>query len=381
MPAGRWLSGAAALAVSIAPALAGPVSFDALPGWATDDHAAAFAAFHEACGAVLERPAAAASGPADPAALATACRAARALPPDPGRAAARRFFEARFRPERVGAADGGFLTGYFEPELRGSRRRHGRFRVPLYRLPDDVVAVSAAAGLDPALTHARRRADGALEPYPDRAAIEAGALAGRGLEIVWLADPVDAFFAHVQGSVRVRLDDGAVVRLGFAGRNGRPYTPIARRLIERGEIAREDMTAERLAAWLRAHPDEAPALMAENPSYIFFREIDGLAAGHGPVGALGVPLTPGRSLAVDPAALPLGVPVFLDGTLPLGAGGAPVAVHRLVVAADTGAAIRGPGRGDLFVGTGAAAGRAAGRLRHPVDFVVLVPRPEAGDGR
>jgi membrane-bound lytic murein transglycosylase A len=374
-----------ALALSAAAGAAAqpvPVAFSAIPGWAAEDHAAAFATFRHDCAAVARRTPARGSGPVDPKALAAACRAALGLPAGTGAAAARRFFETRFVPMRIGTPDSGFLTAYYEPEIEGARSPGGRFRVPLYRLPPDVVAVrgGAKAGLDPDLTHARKRPDGRLEAIPDRAAIDAGALAGRGLELVWLADPIDAFFVHIQGSARIRLSDGQVIRVGFAGRNGHPYTPIGRLLIERGEIAREEMTADRLARWLRDHPDEAPALMAANRSYIFFREIDGLDAERGPVGALGVPLTAGRSLAVDPKAHPFGTPVFVAADLPIGPAGAAQPFRRLMIADDTGAAIRGPARGDLFLGSGAAAQALAGPIRHPATFVVLAPRREAGDG-
>ena len=372
----------AAWAAAAAPARAvdeAPVRFSALPGWADEDHAAAFAAFRGTCPAVVGRRPPLVTGPADGRDLVRACKMALALSPRLGAAEARGFFERNFHPVRIGEPATGFVTGYYEPELAGSRTRQGAFRYPLYAPPAGIVAVTAGDGLGGGLTHARRGADGRLAAMPDRAAIEAGALAGQGLELVWLADPIDAFFVHVQGSTRVRLDDGSVVRYGFAARNGHPYTAIGKLLIDRGAIARDDMTAPRLVAWLRAHPDEAPALMAANRSYIFFREVEGLDAAAGPVGALGAPLVAGRSLAVDPKVHPLGVPVYVAADLPATPEGATAPFRRLMVAADTGAAIRGPGRADVFLGSGAEAGAVAGLMRHPASFFVLVPG--AGDGR
>lgn len=367
---------AASLILPADTAAAEAVRFAELPGWANDDHAAALAAFRAGCPAAVARKRVKTAVPVDAAALRRACKVAASLPAAADAATARRFFEAQFQPVRV-AADG-FVTGYFEPEVAGSLAPGGPYRVPLYRRPPDLVDVKGGTGALAGFSHARRGPGGRLTPYDDRAAIEAGALAGRGLELVWLADPVDAFFVHVQGSARVRLPDGRVLRVGYDGKNGHPYTAIGRLLIERGEIAREDMTAERLAAWLKAHPDEAGALMAANASFVFFRPLD-RPANEGPVGALGVPLVAGRSLAVDPAVQPYGVPVFIAADLPIGPGGALAPFRRLMAAHDTGSAIKGAGRGDIFVGAGDAAGAVAGRLRHPAEVFVLVPRG-AGDG-
>lgn len=245
----------------------------------------------------------------------------------------------------------GLLTGYYEPELRGALVRGGAFQVPLLALPDGP------------------------GPWPDRAAIEDGALDGIARPLVFVDDPVDAFFLHIQGSGRIRLPDGRVLRLGYAGQNGHPYRAIGRALIERGEIAPEAMSMQAIRGWLAAAPPAAAAaLMRGNPSFIFFRVLAGLDPGAGPLGAQGVPLTPGRSLAVDPALVPYGAPVFLRSAHPLT--GAPLL--RLVVAQDTGGAIRGPGRGDLFWGWGPAAAAAAGAMRAPGELIVLRPRPGAG---
>jgi len=209
------------------------------------------------------------------------------------------------------------------------------------------------------------------DPFPDRAAIETGAFAGRGLELVWL-DPVDAFFVHIQGSARILLQGGEVVRVNFAGRNGYPFTPIGRVLVERGTMTREKADATSIRAFLAANPIDAPALMRENRSYIFFRMDEGRPAHEGPIGAQTLPVTAGRSIAVDDDIWPYGLPVWIDTRLPVKRGDAPM--RRLMIAQDTGAAIRGPARADIFIGTGQEAGRIAGRIRHRGHFVILMPR-------
>ena len=221
------------------------------------------------------------------------------------------------------------------------------------------------------LTAARRTRHG-LQPFPDRAAIENGALGRSAHPLVYL-DPNDAFVVHVQGSARIRLAGGQVRRVAFAGRNGHPYTAIARVLSQREHIPASQLGLQGLLDWLRSHPDQAAALRQENKSYIFFRLAHDLAPEDGPVGGSGIPLTPGRSLAVDRTAWRYGLPVWLEGELPRPDGG-PEPLHRLVVAQDTGTAIVGPARGDLFLGTGEAAGAQAGLVRQPVRFVVLMPR-------
>ena len=209
-------------------------------------------------------------------------------------------------------------------------------------------------------------------PYADRAAIDAGALAGRELELLWVDDPVDRFFLEIQGSGQVRLPDGETVRVGYADQNGRPYRAIGKDLIESGAIPREQMSMQAIRAWLEANPKQAPAMMAKNPSYVFFTELTELAAASGPLGAQGVPLTPGRSLAVDRKFLPLGAPIWVDTVAPEPRGRAPVA--RLLVAQDTGGAIRGPVRGDVFWGAGPQAEHLAGHMKSPGRLFILLPR-------
>lgn len=218
--------------------------------------------------------------------------------------------------------------------------------------------------------------DGRLVPYWDRAQIEAGALRDQKLALLYVAGPVDAFFLQIQGSGRVLLGNGDVVRVGYAGQNGRPYVAIGKVLADRGQLRRADVTMQSIRAWLEQHPAEAAGVMAENPSYVFFRELPRLRADEGPLGALGVPVTPGRSIAVDHRYIPLGLPVWVDTTDSLDG----VPLQRLMLAQDVGGAIKGPVRGDVFFGWGAQAEARAGRMRQPGRLFVLLPRPRPRDG-
>ena len=355
-----------------------PLDFAALPGWRADDLAAAFGAFLISAQAVVaQAPKTRAVGVPGEAIAGVARRAL-----DGGvlsAEAARAFFESEFRPFLVRTAGGsGFFTGYYEPEVNGSRVRTNRFTVPIYRRPDDLVDVDARSpppGLSAGTSFARQTERG-LAPYPDRRAIECGALAGRGLELVWLDNPVDVFFIHIQGSARVRLADGALIRLAYAAKSGHPYTPIGRVLRERGALAAGAVTMASIRRWLAEHPDEAPEVMWTNRSFIFFRETPDGDPDNGPVGAAGVSLTAGRSLAVDRLLYTFHSPVFVDTSLPNGR-----AFRRLMFAQDTGSAIVGPGRGDIFFGSGGAAGEVAGAMQAEGRFVLLAPRgfePGAG---
>lgn len=284
---------------------------------------------------------------------------------------AKYFFETRFQPYLVGnrADKTGLFTGYYEPELRGRWSPELEFRVPIYSRPKDIVSVDAGK-FDPKFQgeHLAGRIEGnELIPYYTRAEINAGALSGRELEILWVDDPVDAFFMHIQGSGRVVLKDGAHVRLGYAGRNGHRYTSIGRELVAMGQMRLDDVTAPAIRDWLKAHPVAGQDLMNRNKSFVFFRVIEG----EGPIGAQGVPLTPGRSLAVDNAFIPYGVPIWLDTTDPL-ADGQPL--RRLMVAQDTGSAIRGPVRGDVFWGFGDEAALRAGLMKQDGRYYLLLPR-------
>ena len=353
-----------------------PATFGDLVGWPADDHAAALRTFRRSCQPLLQgeaspRPAAAAGD------LRAACEAALTSADAPGGYEARRFFERWFTPFRVVPPSGaGFLTGYFEPELAGSEVPSPDFTAPLLARPDDLVSLSPGEtlpGLDPTLQATRRAGDG-FEPYPDRGAIQDGALGDRARPLLYLRDPVDVFITQVQGSARVRLPDGRALRVAYAGRNGHPYTSVGRLMVQQGLVPLPEMNLERMTAWLREHPTEGRALMRQNRSYVFFRIARELAPEDGPIGGAGVPLTPGRSLAVDRTLWPYGLPVWLEGELPRPEGGAEP-LRRLMVAQDTGTAIVGPARGDFYFGSGAEAGTRAGLLRHPVAFTVLLPRP------
>lgn len=350
-----------------------PLPFAAIPGWAQDDHAAAFSAFLVSCGPVIEgRAETRRAKPADDA-LAAVCRAAVARS---GEADARAFFETRFAPFEVVPESGrGFLTGYYEPEVAGSRTPTADFAWPIRARPPDLVTRTPdepLGGLDPSLAAGRRAPTGLVE-MPDRAAIEAGALGADAPPLLYVRDEVEAFFIHVQGSARVRLTDGSVVRLAYAGRNGHAYTAIGRLLVTGFGLTPEEVTLEKLKAWLRAHPQEGRALMRRNRSFIFFRVADELRADEGPIGGAGLPLAPGRSLAVDRNLWSYGLPLFVAADVPEEV--APSGrIARLTVAQDTGSAILGPARGDLFFGAGEEMGRRAGALRHAARFIVLLPR-------
>ncbi len=353
--------------------------FKQLAGWADDDHAAAFSAFHRSCRKIVTVADARIAKGEPPGnelvPLLEVCKVALALPESIEDSAARSFFEANFLPKAVRQNAGrAFLTGYFEPELQGSRERSEQFTIPVLAKPDDLVPLFAdthRAAHNHELTSGRQSADG-IVAYDDRKAIESGALSGRGLEILYLADRFDTYIMHVQGSGRVVLPDGTAVRLAYAAKNGHPYTSIGRILIDRGEIDKEAMSLDTLEAWVRGNPDAAKELMWENRSYIFFRELEGWDPSLGPPGGQGVALTPGRSLAVDASIHNLGTPIWVD--VPGLEDPAGSEFRRLMVAQDVGSAIKGAGRGDIFWGSGVSAGQIAGKTRHPGRFWTLVPR-------
>ena len=354
-----------------------PTHFDDLPGWAQDDPRPAFATFRNSCGPITRG-----KDSADPprrifTALKPICARAARLPAAPSEARARTFFEREFRPFIITAVDQqhGFLTGYYEPEVEGSRTRTDAYATPLYRRPPDLIVQAPPKDAPPSNKGAAyRMVDGALVPYHDRAAIDDGALADKGLEVAWIKDPADAFFSHIQGSVRVRLPDGQVLRLNYDGHNGQAYTPIGRLLIDQGLIPREKMSMDAIRGYITDHPVEGRELMRQNRSYVFFREATELKPGDGAVGAQGLPLTAGRSIAVDKLIHVYGTPFFIDAQLPLARAGVNEPFERLMIAQDTGSAIIGPARADIFFGAGAEAGSIAGRIQHPGRFAVLLPR-------
>lgn len=324
-------------------------TFAALPGWAEDAHFAALPALVRSCAGLATLPDDRRFGVGGVGGTVAdwkpACAAAGRVPKGDG--PARAYFEAWFTPFLAADRDNpqGLFTGYYEAELHGSRTRRGRYRTPVYAPPSAPTTAT-------------------------RAEIEAGALSGKGLELLWVDDPVDAFFLHVQGSGRVVMEDGQTVRLGFAGRNGHAYASIGRELAQSGAMPKDQVSMQTIRAWLHAHPQQSAGMMARNPSYIFFREIKG----EGPIGAQGVALTPGRSLAVDKQFIPYGVPLWLDTTDPLSPA---LPLRRLVVAQDAGGAIKGPVRGDLFWGFGAAAGEKAGVMNQPGRYFLLLPKSAA----
>jgi membrane-bound lytic murein transglycosylase A len=356
-----------------------PVSFDQLSGWRADDPRGALSAFRRSCAKLDQNGAATAMG-ANPwfgevADWRSVCADAAAVAAgSPERA--RGFFEARFSPYLVldGNDPEGLFTGYYEPLLHGSRRFGGPYTVPLYRPPDDLVRVDLAR-FNPDLAgyaiYGRVRGD-QFVPYYPRADIESGALAHRGLELLWVDDPIDKFFLQIQGSGQVQLDDGSLIRVGYASQNGHPYHAIGRDLIEIGVFTREEVSLPAIKSWLEAHPADAPYIMARNRSYIFFEERVGLGPDEGPLGAQGVSLTAGRSLAVDRRYIPLGVPVWLDATAPWPEGAGPL--RRLMVAQDTGGAIKGVVRGDVFWGAGPRAEAIAGHMKSPGRYAILLPK-------
>ncbi|HEY5862547.1 MAG TPA: MltA domain-containing protein, partial [Casimicrobiaceae bacterium] len=297
------------------------------------------------------------------------------------RRAVRQYFEGYFSPHRIAAADGrdtGLVTGYYEPLLAGSRAPTAAYMVPLYAVPDDLLTVDLVE-LFPELKdkRVRGRVEGKrVVPYWPRADIERGKAPLAGKALAYVAQPIDAFFLQIQGSGRIRLADGTAMRVGYADQNGHPFRSIARVLIERGELTLDRASKQSIEAWGRANPDKLSALLDENPSFVFFREVAPPAPGSldaqidGPIGALGVPLLARRTIAVDPRLIPLGAPVFLATTMPLST----QPLHRLTLAQDTGGAIRGAVRADFFWGFGDEAGREAGRMRQEGRMWLLWPK-------
>lgn len=332
-----------------------------LPGWRDDDPAAAWDALLASCSTLKTQEA-----------WRAVCAAAQAAP-RPDRERARRFFESNFTPYQLLQADGGtegLATGYYEPLLRGSRKPTTRYRYPVYGVPEDLVSIDLPAfGVESRESRLRARLDGKrVLPYFDRSQIEAGAAPLRGREIAWVDDPVELFFLQIQGSGRLDLEGGGVMRLGFADHNGHPYRSIGRLLIDRGELPAERASMQGIKAWAQQNPDKLREVLDYNPRYIFFRELP--AGLGGPLGAQGVPLTARRSIAVDPRFVPLGAPVFLATTWPL----SNKPLNQLMLAQDTGSAIRGAVRADFFWGYGDDAAREAGRMKQALRMWVLLPQ-------
>jgi membrane-bound lytic murein transglycosylase A len=334
------------------------------------------AAFQLSCGAILERGGAFGGDPAyggQPADWLDVCRQALTAQESP-----RAFFESEFVPMRVSDPErpAGLFTGYYEPEVEGSRTRGGPYQVPVYRRPGDLEAFDATARKATGLAYGRRIGSKA-QRYHSRREIEAGVLAGQNLEIVWLTDWADAFFLQIQGSGRVRLEDGSRMRLAFAAKSGLPYTAVGGILAERGDSARSEVSMQSIRAWMAQHPEAARELMWQNESYVFFREIPSTDPALGPPGAQQVPLTPLRSLAIDRAFWAFGTPIWLAADVPSGPAGVPQPLRQLLIAQDTGTAIKGRVRGDVFWGTGVAAAAVAGLMKRPGVMVALLPNAVA----
>jgi membrane-bound lytic murein transglycosylase A len=353
-----------------------PVKWTQVAGWTADDHLTAFAAYQTSCQA-LRKTRRTDDGRRLSGALRSVCHKALAFRPQHSNTA-RTFFEQNFQPVRIArlGETQGFLTGYYEPVVQGSRFPSPEFHVPVYRRPPDLVAVGYKPGSkafpNKGTRIARRNEQNELVPYHDRGAIEAGALDGQKLEICWLKDPFDLLAVQIEGSGRVILEDGTPLRINYDSHNGYSFSSISRALIERNLISREEMSMQRIREWMAAHPDEAAKVRAANRSYVFFR-ITGLSNEGEPVGAQGVPLMPGRSIAVDKLH-EYGTPFFIDANLPIESAKRTSAFRRVMIAQDTGSAIVGPARADLYLGAGDGAARIAGRIRHPGRFVMLLPR-------
>lgn len=340
-------------------------SFGELPGWMADDHQAARDAFRRSCAVTTSRTDT--SGLTEPNDWRDACVAAEAQGP------AREFFERNFAPVVVEGGTG-LHTGYYEPEIAASRTRSGAFRHAIYKRPSDMIVVPGDETTP--VRHCRRWDGTTCVPYFSRGEIEDGALAGRRLEIAYASDPYELFFMQMQGSGRLRLTDGSIVRVGFDGHNGRKWSSIARAVKNELHGREHPLDADGILAWLRAHPQRARAIMREDLSFVFFREVRQPTSG--PLGAIHVPLTAERSVAADPKFVPLGAPVWVTSQAPPAKkGAAPTPLQRLFVAQDTGGAIRGPNRFDVFFGSGDKARAVAGKMFHRGQAIVLLPTPAA----
>jgi len=354
-----------------------PVAWSEIAGWSEDDHLAAYRAFRVSCRPISAQR----TPPADPKALGTSlrdpCLVARGLELSDG-LKAKAFFEEHFLPlriSRLGEGEG-FVTGYYEPIVDGSRMENEVYKVPVYRRPSNLFVrgtTQSSAGLPNKGQVFRKIGRRKLVPYYDRAEIEDGAIEGRGLEICWLKEQTDLLFSQIQGSARVSLDDGSTVRINYDAHNGYPYTAVGRILIERNIIPKDQMSMQKIREWMEQNPNEADELRRQNKSYVFFREVQ-LSDKDEAVGAQGVPLTPGRSIAVDKSLHVYGTPFFIEGELPIESELSKTPFRRLMIAQDTGSAIVGPARADLYFGAGLEAGKVAGRLRHNARFVILVPK-------
>jgi membrane-bound lytic murein transglycosylase A len=347
-----------AAALKLANAKVETLDFSAMAGWKDDDHAAAYESFLKSCSAILRGTKQMRAARPVYGALFTVCERTKAAGPL-DRDQARAFFEANFKPVRLaqqGQTDG-FFTGYYETEVEGSRVPTPEFSIPVYTAPAATI----------------RTKQSKVFANLDRTKIEEGALNGKKLEICYVKSPIDLFFAQIQGSTRVKLDTGSTLRLNYIASNGLPYTPVGRYLIDRGIISKEEMSMDRIRDWMVANPEEGKELRRKNRSFVFFRETD-LRDHEECIGAQGIPLTPGRSLAIDKKIHTYGTPIWIDAELPIESEKPETKFQRLLVAQDTGSAIIGPARADIYFGTGDKIGSIAGRIKQFGQFVMLVPR-------
>lgn len=339
------------------------VSWSEVPGWQQDNPGLALGAFLTSCTALRLRSE-----------WRPACDEASALE-NASETDVRAFFERNFVPNQVNQVDGsseGLLTGYYVPDLEGSRIATSKYRYPIYQRPNDLLVIDLSdvyPDLDDYRLRGRVKGSRVI-PYWNRGEIDSPAQPLAGQELFWVADPVELFFLHIQGSGRILLDNGDRVMVGYADQNGHPYRSIGKYLINRGVMTRDQMSMQNIRDWVRKHPNEIGAVLNQNPSYVFFREL--AADVQSPPGALGVPLTPGRSLAVDRRYIPLGAPVFIETSWP----NTDQPLRRLMIAQDTGGAIKGRVRGDFFWGMGDQAGEQAGRMKQSVRFWVLLPKEQ-----
>ncbi len=351
------------------------LTFSDLPGWAEDNHLVAFAAFQRSAVQALKKPYRDGEGARTLVNFKPAFEAATKIL-TPSAAQAKAFFEQNFTPVKLEPEFGtaGLVTGFYEPIVKGSRTKTDDFPVPIYATPNDLVEVTERnrpEGWDPYFRFALH-SSGALEQYPDRGAIERGYLAGKGLELVYVADKIEAFFIHVQGAARIELSDGSVMGITYVAKSGHPFTGPGRILIDRGEIAEKDISMQSVRAWLKANPDKMDELLWQNRSFIFFKESPVEDPDLGPVAAAKVQLTPGRSMAVDRLRHIFGSALYVVAPSVNFGDGKPF--QRLMIAQDTGSAIIGTARGDLFSGSGFEAGEIAGRIKAEADFYLLMPR-------
>ena len=371
---------------SEAPTLtAASVPWHALPGRASADFAPPAHAFQRSCSTWTD------ADPAQPmhperawfGTMGDWQHACRRLAKRPDSVSLSHRFRQLFQPVQLSVpGTTSLLTGYYEPILHGAQAPSSRYNVPLRRVPDDLLRIDLGAFRDrfEDQTLIGRQEGNRIVPYYDREAIRNGALDGRNLAFLWVDSYVDKFFLQIQGSGRIQLPNGTMTRVGYAGQNGQPYRAIGRDLIEMGEVPRSEMSMQRIRQWMATHPDRADDLMNRNASYIFFQERTDLDPEAGPIGSQGVPLTAEHSLAVDPEVIPLGMPIWIDGTAPTTTDdSSTVPFQRLMIAQDTGGAIRGPLRGDVFWGHGPSAKARAGRMQHPATWHVLVPRAALWD--